>query len=67
MSEESDGWSKVVVKFLDIKIPNSELVMISGIVMSPREDKTNETFFITRTLFTLNTVNTFEQWINSVT
>jgi hypothetical protein len=44
ISDEYDGWSKVVIKFLDIKIPDSELVIISGIVMSPSEDKTDEVF-----------------------
>jgi hypothetical protein len=29
---------------LDIKIQDRELVIISGIVMSPSEDKTNEVF-----------------------
>jgi len=31
-------------QILDIKIPDSELFMISGIIMSPSEDKTNEVF-----------------------
>jgi hypothetical protein len=43
-SDEYDGWPKIAIKFLDIKIPDSEFVMISGIVMSPSEDKTKEVF-----------------------
>jgi hypothetical protein len=44
MSDEYDGWPKVAIKFLDTKIPHRTLVMISGIVMSPSDDKTNEVF-----------------------
>ena len=44
MSAEYDGWSKVAIKILDIKIPDSELLMISGIVRSSSEDETNEVF-----------------------
>jgi hypothetical protein len=43
-SDEYDGRSKVAIKFLDIKIPDSELVVISGIVMRPSEDKSNGVF-----------------------
>ena len=45
MFEKYNGWSKVTLKFLDIKFPDSKLVMISGIVVSPSEDKTNEFFY----------------------
>jgi len=44
MPAEYDGWSKDAIKILDIKIPDSELFMISGIVTSSSEDETNEVF-----------------------
>ena len=38
ISGEYEGWSKVVVKFLDTKFPDSEFVIITGIVISPNEE-----------------------------
>jgi hypothetical protein len=44
MSDEYVGWSIVSIKFLDMKIPDSELILISGIFMSLSEDNTDEVF-----------------------